>query len=193
MLIAILGDPGHGKSLVQTAFLFRAWSMGSPIFSNYWLAFPHTRIRKIEDFEGIRYGTFGGDELWDWLDARASGSEKNQLVNSILLKARKRGFDVYYTAQHFLQMDPRIRRTTSVIMVPQLDRLKDPTFCRIKFYNKHGERIMKPLTIYCPPVFDLYDTTEEVEELGGFEAAKARKALKDYRAIRKAKELGLRF
>ncbi len=191
MLVAILGKMGSGKTLAQTFFLYRAFLKGEKVFANYPLTFPHKRITSIEELNDLKRGVFGGDELWSWLDSRSSGSQKNRFTSSILLRSRKRGFDVFFTAQHFIQMDPRIRRVTDVLAIPKLNHPTRATVCRVHFYDIFGERIRPPLSFHVAPVFRLYNTTTEIKDIKGFEAQKFARKLREKRIIERAKEEGI--
>lgn len=168
-LVAIVGNLGEGKTLTQTYLLFKKWTEGRDVYSNYKLEFDFIPVDNIEDIEAMSQGVFGGDELWSWLDSRTSKNGKNRAIASILLKSRKRGIDIYYTTQTFMQMDKRVRSITDFIVTPQMNRLK--TVCTAYWYNKNDVSFSNnPIPIsrtrfLTKPIFPLYDTNEEVKIL----------------------------
>lgn len=82
------------------------------VFSNYELfGIPHTRIKSLGDLENMRDGFVAADELWLWLDARTSSKQMNKVSSDLLLKSRKRGLTLAFTAQHQSQIDARIRKS----------------------------------------------------------------------------------
>lgn len=161
--MAILGGLGSGKTLSLTYLGLRNLLKGKAIWSNYHLNFEHTYIETLDEIDDMREGTFLGDELWAWLDARASSSKRNRFISNILLKSRKRGYDILYTAQDFDQMDKRIRRITDFVAFPQMSRNED--WCVLTIAERRTQRILKQLKFRTAFVFRMYDTAEEITEL----------------------------
>lgn len=191
MLIAIPGKMGSGKTLTMTALGYRAYLKGERIYSNYPLSFPHTTVGSIDELMSIRRGTFLGDELWSWMDSRSGGSKKNKFISALLLKSRKRGFDVYYTLQHMMQIDARVRRVTDVIVIPKLNHPTKATRCRLEFIDIFGDRIRAPISFNVRPVFRLYDTAAEVRDISGFEAEKLKRKMKEKKILERAEKEGI--
>ena len=186
MLVAICGNLGSGKTLSLT---FMGWwflKKGYDIYSNYKLNFPHKRLTSFKDLSNFNNGVFLGDELWSWTDSREFGSRKNKDINAILLKSRKRGIDIFYTTQHFKQMDVRIRRITDIIVLPEM--FKRGRLCRLYFFDNSGYKVRRPIVFKTEDIFPLYDTTEEVEDIQGFEGLKAIQLRREQNAIKKLKE-----
>jgi hypothetical protein len=189
MLLGICGNLGSGKTCTLTFLGTYFYKRGHNIFANYHLKFKYTPINSLEDIDNVKQGIFLGDELWGWIDARASISEKNKQIAKILLRSRKRGVDIFYTAQHFKQMDVRVRRITDMLLFPELY----PTGkCVIKFFNVFGDRVRRPIAYNANKIFNLYDTTEEVKEIEGFEGRKAVRMLKEIEALEKLKRMGIK-
>jgi hypothetical protein len=181
MLVGICGTLGSGKTLSLTFFGHYFRTLGYSIFANYKLTFPHTRINSLKAISSFRNGVFLADELWSWVDSREFGSKKNKEINAILLKSRKRGIDIFYTSQHFKQMDVRIRRITDVVVFPMM--LKNQSRCRLYFFDNAGFKVKNPITYKTKPIMKLYDTEEEVEDIEGFEGQKAVQAERERRAL----------
>src|SRR3989304_7175833 len=97
VLVAIVGELGCGKTLALT---YLAWhnyiNKGRQLYSNYSLKMPYTAIETTEDINDMHSGVFCGDELWLWLDSRASHSKKNRFIAAILAKSRKRDLEIIY-------------------------------------------------------------------------------------------------
>jgi len=165
-LVAIIGELGSGKTLSMTWLMNHNFNKGRQLYANYHLKPPLTYnpIKSIEEIEDMKQGVFGGDELWLWLDSRASRTKANRAVSMILAKSRKRGVDIIYTTQSFRQIDVRIRNITDFIIEPRLNRAE--TLCRMFWYSRWD--MSSPIKIkkfYTPPFFKLYDTTEEIDLL----------------------------
>jgi hypothetical protein len=191
MLVGICGNLGAGKTLTLTFFgWYLHTKMGASIYSNYWLQFPHKIIKDLTEIDNIKGGVFLGDELWSWMDSRTFGSNKNMAISKILLKSRKRGIDIFYTAQHFKQMDVRVRRITDMLCFPEMNARGG---CTVHFYNYFMERTRKPITFDARFFFDKYDTEEEVGDIKGFEAEKALRKIKEVKALKLAKKMGIKL
>lgn len=189
MLLGICGNLGSGKTCTLTFLGMYFYKRGHNIFANYNLKFKYSAISSLEDIDNVKQGIFLGDELWGWIDARASISEKNKQIAKILLRSRKRGVDIFYTAQHFKQMDIRVRRITDMLLFPEL---QSNGKCTIKFFNVFGNRVRRPISYNANKIFKLYDTTEEVKEIEGFEGKKAVRMLKEIEALEKLKRMGIK-
>jgi len=166
MLIAILGPLGCGKTLGMTYLGLKsyfAYKRRVKLYSNYHLyGVPFFFVRNPDDIEEMHEGIFLGDELWLWLDSRASSSRKNKMIAKILAKSRKRGIEIFYTTQDFSQIDKRIRKITDYFCVPMLN--KSESVCTLLIYNKYME-MKRCLKFRTEKIFDCYDTTEEIGDL----------------------------
>lgn len=177
----IVGRLGTGKTLALTYFVKRTLvkNPNTKIYSNYHLnGVDYEYVNTLEQIENMNNGTAFMDELWSWLDSRASPTKKNRVISSILLKSRKRTLNLFYTAQVFRQVDIRLRRITDYLIKPQLAIYiplqgydeKIPIKCTLNVYEVMGELIdpvpMKTFKFYTIPIFDMYDTKEEIEILG---------------------------
>lgn len=102
--------------------------------------------------------------LWQWADSRMSGSKKNKFITMILAKSRKRGINIAYSVQYFKQMDIRIRTVTDFVAIPRLNSKE--TICRLFVYTNPTWVLQRVFTFRTAPIFELYDTKEEVEDFG---------------------------
>lgn len=91
-----------------------------------------------------------------------SGSKRNKFLTYVLAKSRKRGINITYTCQYFKSIDIRIRAVTDFIAVPRLNDKE--TICKLFIYDQSG-MLHKTFKFRTAPIFQLYDTKEEVQEL----------------------------
>jgi hypothetical protein len=189
MIGAICGNLGAGKTLTLTFLGYQLWKFyGAEIYSNYNLAFPHKRIANIKELEKAGGGVFLADELWLWLDSRKYVSSPSEQINEILIKSRKRGFDIIYTEQFFKQIDLRLRRVTDMFIMPELS--EKTGVCRVHYYNVFFERTRPPLLYDAKKIFPLYDTNEEIEKTDETKDDLSIRNYKKARMLAKAKEAG---
>ena len=164
VLMAIRGSLGAGKTLGLTYITLRNYKKGRKIYSNYNMKIPHTFIKNVKDIDKMKNGFFAADELWSWIDSQLSGKKKNRLISSILLKSRKRDIHIAYTLQHWKSIMPRIRSVTDLVLKPQLT--KNEKICRLDLYTFPALQFVRKFKFYTAPIFELYDTKEEVNPLG---------------------------
>jgi len=160
MLVAILGNLGQGKTLTLTYLLlgFKILQHAT-IVTNYNVKFADIIIDSPDKLSGIRSAKVGLDEIWAWVDSRTTQSNRNKVINSILLSSRKRELDILGTVQNFKQLDPRIRRVTDLIIIPYYYHERK---CKIYFYSPNGQLLA--IKKFVPePIFQLYDTNEIVK------------------------------
>lgn len=120
MLTAIIGEMGKGKTATMTYLAQHFSRLGFNIFANYNLkTINYKHVLTTADIDSVSFGKAFYDEFWLWLDSRCSSyDESNKQISDILLKSRKRGYDITYTLQGFYQIDKRIRNVTDYILVP---------------------------------------------------------------------------
>lgn len=169
-IIAIVGQLGAGKTLAMTHLVSYNYTiLKKAIYSNYHLKrIPYTPVTTLEQIDDMRDGVFAGDELWSWVDSRASRTKANRMVAKIALVARKRGVDIFYTTQSFHQMEKRIRDITNIIIKPAINRKN--TICTLLWYDRLEIDDPRPKPFYISkflarPVFNLYDTRQEIDDL----------------------------
>ena len=138
------------------------------IFSNYnFYGFPFTKIDSLPNLDQMREGFFAGDELWLWVDSRATRDKRNQVVSSILLKSRKRDITIAYTSKNLHQVDKRIKDITDFVAYPMMS--PDNSFCRVEIF--HGSkpsissRMKPPMYFLVEPVISMFNTYEEIQNI----------------------------
>lgn len=200
--ITIVGDPGAGKTATLAYMGLMYYKQGYTLHSNFQLYLPQPDgekrsishlIKTYNDFNKIREGYFLGDELWSWIDARMSMSDANMFLSDILLKARKRHFNLINTTQHISQLEKRIRNITQYVIYP-VQIITDPeTGDRIEIkhdllhpvnmrpYLPHThihafvcvadpltgfyDKVVSEFEFPLEPIANVYNTDEEVEML----------------------------
>jgi hypothetical protein len=151
----------------------------------------------------MRNGVLIADELWSWLDSYKSQDKAAQVICNLLLASAKRGVSIIWTAQDSRQIHPRIYRITQEFLMPKLTYKQDkngnmilkngrpiPEYCQVFI----ADAFLRPFSYYifeCEKVFPLYDTHEEIPPLQGMDDLKAKRAIKQFNAVKKAEELGL--
>lgn len=164
VLMAIIGNLGAGKTLALTYLAWRNFRKGIKIYSNYHLkGIKYKAVKSTKDVLSMKDGFFAGDELWSWLDSRASMSKKNQIVGNFLLTSRKKGVNFAFTAQSFGQVDIRIRKVCDFLALPQLN--VDETICRLMIFSYPSLQLIRVYKFRTAPIFDLYDTNEIIDAL----------------------------
>lgn len=166
-LLAIVGTLGAGKTLTLTYYASRDFCDNKKIYANYKLNFKYSKVTSMDQIVKMTAGSFFGDELWYWLDSRTSQSIKNRAIADIIRVSRKRGYDIYYTTQHLNQIDKRVRQITDYIAHPQLS--KDNSVCKVTVMHVTSGTIVDRFRFLTAPVFKMYDTNEEVEDVEGFD------------------------
>ena len=186
MIVAFVGNQGSGKTLGLTFnawFSFRYmyhlvngfWQIKPDwkIYANYKLkGIDFEPITNIDEIDKMRSGTFFGDEFWSWADSRESETPLNKIISKIILAARKRNVNIFYTTQKLHQMEKRIRDITDMIVVPRLYGWKIirnepiPLKCELNWYDSSLNE-MKDFRqrFYTLKIFDMYDTTEEISSI----------------------------
>ena len=156
----IVSPMGAGKTLTMTMYGYHEHLLGKTVYSNYPVNFPHIPIRSPIEMADIQEGVFLGDELWSWLDSRESGSTQNKAISRILLKSRKKGYDIYHTAQFHMQPDRRLRNHTDIVIIPEFNKRSQT--CIVRRYRYVGKMnvgdLMSEFKFDARPYYALYDT-----------------------------------
>lgn len=171
VIVYVVGKLGSGKTLTQTYIAVCEWlTKRRKVYSNYHLKIPYYPVTSHKQVEEMRDGVFVADELWLWMDSREHGRSKNKVLNSILIKSRKRDIDIYYSAQDYMQTDARLRRVTNEVWFPKLH--KNNTICRVKRFDHPSMIYLDAFNFKTKKLFNVYDTREEIEDIIGIEDKK---------------------
>mgnify|MGYP000141375226 CR=1 FL=1 len=89
---------------------------------------------------------------------------KRKIVSDILRKSRKRNLTIASTSQTMDQIPTRIRKIVDFIGYPILNRTQ--TICKLLiFAGPKGRSLLRTHYFFTKPVFEMYDTNEEVGDL----------------------------
>lgn len=122
MIVGIRGKQGNGKTATLAWLAHHYHSLGFEIYANFWINdIDFHYVTCVEDIEKIRSGYAFFDEFFVWIDSRVSGySDVNMIVTGILMKARKRGYSLFYESKLIHMIDRRIRENTDYVLEPDI-------------------------------------------------------------------------
>lgn len=136
--IAILGDPGTGKTTLMTSVLYANSQYGNKIISNYKLfgidhvLMPFSKLAELPD--ELNGSTIGMDELGKGADSYEYMAERSKKLTLLVAESRKRHCTVYFTAQHYGLIAKRLRRQVNgFILMEDLDKLTPHCSCPKSF------------------------------------------------------------
>ena len=178
VLIADIGNYGSGKTLTMTTMGYLAHLQRIPIYTNYEVSFPHTRIESIEDLDNISNGLALLDEFWYTLDSRASNTKVNRTISVIISKSRKRNLDIITTEQDLSLLDLRLRERLHYVWLPRLylDNNGLPAVAKVLILKRNflgnWEPLPRSLVLDVSSALDKYDTAEELMPLISESASK---------------------
>lgn len=198
MIAGIIGSLGFGKTATLAALAINFYSQGFKIYTNFDLRINgkaiSTRVSSYEDFERVKDGYLFLDEFWQYADSRRSGSKDNSFVSGLLLKSRKRGYNLFYSAQSYGSVDKRLRMITDYLLVPDkriimngkrikiqqdlLHPISMKQYFSFTWIDVHtldaytGQEIGDVFTFKLDAVALLYNTNEEVLKLNSTEVEK---------------------
>lgn len=191
MLSAIIGNMGAGKTATLAYLAKHFYARGDNIYTNFKINdINHKYVLSTGDIDNVKFGKAFYDEFWLWLDSRSSSyDEYNKKISDILLKSRKRGYDITYTLQGFYQIDKRIRNVTDYILVPETFLFHDNELKKVEqnyLYPVDMKPYLENIVVYvdiCKPageyelekidsfsfwlkdIANSYDTTEEIQDI----------------------------
>lgn len=109
-----------------------------------------------KDYEGLQVL----DEVWSWADSRKSG--ENEVFNDMIINSRKRGWIIIYTAQDLHMVEKRLRDNTDYVIIPEHHSKPTEDVLKVHIFDMPTMEHVKTLKFNPEPVYDSYDTTEEV-------------------------------
>lgn len=164
VIVGILGELGTGKTLTMTYMAeYRFRKKGFPVYANYGYKNRTKFIKKPSMLNKLKDGCVALDEVWLWLDSRAFMKKANKFLGVVLLKSRRRGLDILYTAQDFSQVDKRLRNVTDILIYPELS--PKLTMCYAKCYSRFSGQLLYTIKFKTKPIFKLYDFKEDMDYL----------------------------
>jgi hypothetical protein len=116
-IIAVIGQRGHGKSLLMTKFAKDYHLLGVTIFANYHLYdIPYTYItlEQVAQFpEELHDCILFLDEMQEGVDAYEIFAKRSSKLNKLFTQLRKRHIQLIWATQHWKQIAPRLKRQTN--------------------------------------------------------------------------------
>lgn len=195
MLIAIIGNVGSGKTILEVRYAKKDAENNRKIITNLNLFSIPYEIFKIEEFlnneynEKLNNASVFLDEITMYMDCRLSGSKQNLLMGYLVLQSRKRGIDIYATMQDLDLIDyKRFVKYLNIVVFCQkvyanikdnktieLEHLRNYTIVELdKTHNN-----ITQFNMDIRPYFKYYDTNQIIEPtmlLKGLKYAKEKKA-----------------
>lgn len=127
-LVGFFGPMGSGKTMFATMFVMTRYC-SEKIGGQYEEAYSNIRMNspnpkrpvkmltkaEFKDLQNKRNALVVMDEAYLWLDSRRSSSNTNLGLTYLILQSRKRGFDIYYTAQLMSSIDKRLFDNTNYL------------------------------------------------------------------------------
>lgn len=179
MIYGFFGDLGSGKTLTMTRYAYAYYLSGYEIYSNYWLAFPHTLInkeflqeavKKNEDIQGDKI-LFVLDEFDMYIDSRTSMSKSNLVISYFIKQIRKKNIKLMYATQLEDSVDKRLRNLTRSEIICQATDiiLHDVDRNEIKIKIIFNEifvlgKLKQKSRFIANKYFDMYDTKQLITE-----------------------------
>lgn len=159
----IIGNLGSGKTYIMTLLTY---SDGRELWSNYKInSERYKQLDIIDLFDLPDNIILLMDEGYAWLESRASGSELNVYLSSILYHSRKTFTDIYITTPDFSTIDKRFRKLVNyIVFCKHRDNFLSDDF-QFLFYDKENHSFGSHTLLYsnAKKYFGLYDTYEKIE------------------------------
>ena len=164
MIYGIFGQLGCGKTLTLVILSKIYQKKGYTVWSNFSLSFSQNRIYKLEDLGKIPKKSFIAlDELYLFLSSYTHSSKKNRILSNFLLKTRKRGWILGYTAKYEMMIDKRLRYITDYFIYPEYSPLSDKLY--LTFVDYVNQKELLKVVRKASRFFKYYDTEEEPIEI----------------------------
>lgn len=193
MIDVYLGTTGSGKTSCLTFHGYMNYLSGYNLISNYRLiGMNYIPLNTIDDLLSLKGDKFFlcGDELWQDMDSRMGYTDANKLRKFVkqMLQHRKRKIKMGITAQHFSQIDRRVRNIVQEVYFPQIiakDETGKPYILEVTNFNLQNPNKVKKFRIplIIPGVYsipDMYDTFEVVDELNDNENENLEELIEKY-------------
>jgi hypothetical protein len=169
MIEGYLGRPGSGKSYSLTHLAIEQAERGRPVFTNYALSHPNVQLFGPDDLLDLPPGLICIDEAHLWFPARGAMRLPPSWL-ALLSQTRKRGWDLYWTAQHEKRVDSVLRDVSSWFWncSAWFEWSGHPVLFRMDGYEPEnfrqtGKRQLRKYRSFSPRVAAAYDTMESIE------------------------------
>jgi hypothetical protein len=196
LFFAFVGETGCGKTVTMTWYGYwinRQINLGEPItlYSNYHfkdipemgLHWKYTYLDHPDKMLEISEGFVFADELWGWcLDSYQTKRKAQNQYDKLMGRGRKRGLGIFASSQRFLRLDPNFRANVHYLVTPQMSWLDGkPYEITVYVINNHTEMVEgNPFIINPLPIFDMYDTKEEIKTYDELQHTNFEKLAKEF-------------
>lgn len=106
-MASVVGNLGTGKTLLMT-YIAEQYR-DETVYSNFTIKLPNIVPIDVYTIGNIKQGIVLIDEAYEWLESRLSGSDVNLYLSRLVFNSRKRGLDVFCSAQLGSSLDIRFR------------------------------------------------------------------------------------
>jgi hypothetical protein len=168
---------GNGKTCLETFYLHEDKEKdGREIYTNYYTTFSNKLTTK-EIFDlvlggKLRESSIGIDEITGFLNSLGTEPHKIRFLEKVVGQSRKRGLDIYWTAQRFKSAPLRLRAHTFRLLIPYKTHLDNSACLKSECKLPHKIWIYSQIPfieeaigcIYAEEVGKLYDTNEIIDE-----------------------------
>jgi len=163
MTIGFIGEMGHGKTALMTAFVTLMSDMfQKPIYANYLIKHDSfSWLNSKEKLREIKEGFVAFTEMSEDADSRSF--KDNDFITSWINQSRKRRIVMFYDTQSMDQVDKRLRNRTDYVMLCEKNRDGSVLMSLINY--RKVELVRKFRIKSLSPWFSLYDTEEIVGSL----------------------------
>jgi len=162
MIVGITGKMGSGKTLLMSIFGF-SFTKEVPVYSNYETTFSRV-IKSLKELISITDGIILIDEIHLQLDARLWFTKEGVKFTHWVNQTRKKNLILFYTSQHFKQVDIRLRRATDLL----IHSLNFGYYFKYLFIDPASEYLLKIIRVdkeKMKPFFQIYNTFEFIYPL----------------------------
>jgi len=154
LLGLVTGWLGSGKTIWLTYIASKFPDV--QIFSNFTIKLSNVKPVDILSVDQITDGLLLLDEAYAWLESRLSMSDVNLYLSRLVFNSRKRGLDIWCSAQLESSMEMRYRHLTD-INVSALGEARDGR----GYYYMVGKRLVMLPKLKALELFPLFDTYEQ--------------------------------
>ena len=164
----LIGVPGSGKSYAMTHLALEQADLGRQVFVNYDLSHPNVFKFGPEDLLHLPPGLICIDEAHLWFSSRSSLKLPPSWL-ALLSQTRKRGWDLWWAAQHESRVDRVLRDVSSWFWKCSawVTWKGHPTFFKLECYEPERfrdpkGRIGSKWRMFSSRVAESYDTYESL-------------------------------
>lgn len=180
MIIGFIGNDillrGNGKTLAMTYFLYRDHIDGRKVITNYHTSFSEkSQIMAITDrvlTTDLKDVSIGITEVQTVFNSIGTRQQVIKFVDRMVSQTRKRGVDIYWDSQRWMNVHIRLRDQTDIVIQP-VKTHTDKSICNKDRCEKEHyiwvictqPKVNKPLKVLrASSVGRLYDSNEIILE-----------------------------